>query len=82
MPCRTTILSGETVLLCDAESHRDMERWIKLSDEFGFEIAVSGGRDAWRLAETLANRDIPVVLTLDWGKAASPIRTRSTRSAI
>lgn len=61
------ILDGELLLVCEAESARDVERWIKLADEFGFRIAISGGREAWKLADTLAARQIPVLLTLDWG---------------
>jgi imidazolonepropionase-like amidohydrolase len=64
----TAILSGEGRLFCAAQSHRDVERWLKLADEFGFEVAIGGGRDAWRVADVLAARDVPVVLTLDWGK--------------
>jgi len=62
------ILSGERRLLVEANTHRDVERWIKLADAFGFQIAVQGGRDVWRVADLLAEREIPVVLTLDWGK--------------
>jgi len=62
------LLGGGRTVLCEAESHRDVERWIKLADAFGFRIAVSGGRDAWRVADVLAEREIPVLLTLDWGK--------------
>lgn len=61
------LLRKERALLCEAETHRDIERWIKLADEFGLELAIAGGRDAWRVAGTLVERDIPVVLTLDWG---------------
>ena len=64
----TRLLDRETRLVCAAQSHRDVERWIKLADEFGFEIAISGGRDAWRVADTLAARELPVILTLDWGE--------------
>ena len=62
------ILSKEQRVLCEAETHRDVERWIKLADEFDFEIAIAGGKHAWRVADVLAERDVPVVLTLDWGK--------------
>ena len=61
-------LGGERRVVCQAQSHRDIERWIKLADEAGLEIAISGGRDAWRVADTLAQRGIPVILTLDWGE--------------
>ena len=62
------ILDGTRALLCRAQSHRDVERWVKLADAFGFELAFQGGRDAWRVADLLADRNIPVLLTLGWGK--------------
>ena len=62
------LIGGERRLLCEAQGSRDMERWLKLADEFGLRIAFSGGRDAWRVADDLAARDVPVVLTLEWGK--------------
>jgi hypothetical protein len=55
-------------IVCEADNADDIERWIKLSDEFGFEIAISGGRDAWKRATLLSARKIPVFLTLDWGE--------------
>lgn len=61
------VLDGER-LVCHAESHRDIERWLRLADELGFELAITGGRDAWKLADELAAREVPVVLTLDWEK--------------
>ncbi len=64
------ILSGDVRLLCEAQTARDVERWIKLSEEFGFRPAISGGRDAWKVADKLAVLDVPVVLTLDWGEEA------------
>jgi len=61
------LLAGERKLVCEAETHRDIERWIRLADELGLEdIAISGGREAWRVAEVLAARDVVVLLTLDW----------------
>lgn len=62
------LIGGKKRLVCEAETHRDILRWIKLADEFGLWISISGGRDAWRVADVLAARDIPVFLTLDWGK--------------
>ena len=63
-----TLLDRQRVLVCEAESAADIERWIGLADEFGLSIAISGGRDAWRRAELLAQRKIPVILTLQWGE--------------
>ncbi|MDP6954506.1 MAG: hypothetical protein QF599_00920 [Planctomycetota bacterium] len=55
-------------LMCDAETSRDIMRWIRLADSYGITIAIRGGNEAWRVASTLAEREIPVVLTLDWGE--------------
>ena len=57
-------------VVCEAESVADIERWISLSDEFRISIAISGGRDAWKRANVLRDRGIPVFLTLDWGEEA------------
>ncbi len=62
------ILDGKSRLVCEADRAADIERWLKIADEFDLEIAISGGREAWKLAEELAQRSVPVFLTLDWGE--------------
>jgi imidazolonepropionase-like amidohydrolase len=62
------LLAGELRVACRADRAADIERWIALADEAGLRIAIVGGREAWRLADELAAREIPVVLTLDWGE--------------
>lgn len=61
------LLAGERTLVCRADNARDIERWLALGDEAGFQPAISGGGEAWKLAALLAERDVPVFLTLDWG---------------
>lgn len=61
------ILNGERSLACFANSSRDIERWLRLSGEFGFQPIVTGGLEAWRVADRLAGSSVPVLLTLDWG---------------
>lgn len=62
------LLSGEQRLICEAQSARDINRWLGLADEFKLKIAIAGGRDAWKVADRLAAMDIPVILTLQWSK--------------
>ncbi|MAF64882.1 MAG: hypothetical protein CMJ84_04390 [Planctomycetes bacterium] len=62
------LLNGEGRLLCYAERARDFERWLRLADEFGFEVAFAGGLEAWRVTDLLAERGCPLILTLDWGE--------------
>lgn len=64
------ILAGERTLVCGADGARDIERWLALADEAGFRPAISGGREAWKLSGVLAERGVPVFLTLDWGEEA------------
>lgn len=45
----------------------DIERFAKLADEHAFELAIAGGREAWKRAELLAKRDAPVILVLPGG---------------
>ncbi|MBM3986421.1 MAG: amidohydrolase family protein [Planctomycetes bacterium] len=61
------IVRKELRVMCEADSAQDIQRWIKLADELGFELGIVGGREAWKVAAELKGRDIPVVLTLQWG---------------
>jgi hypothetical protein len=63
-----TVLRKEQRLWCGAETSNDIDRWLRLADEFGFEIGIVGGRDAFQRAAVLSARKIPVILTLNWGK--------------
>jgi hypothetical protein len=61
-------LLGGDALICEASSARDATRWLRLADEVGLTVAaISGGRDTWKVGPELAQRDIAVVLDLDWG---------------
>jgi len=62
------VLAKKKRVVCEAESANDIERWIALADEFGFELAIAGGREAWRRTDVLKARGIPVFLTLQWGE--------------
>ncbi len=62
------LLLHERRLMCAADSDLAIERWIKLADEEGIDIAIAGGRGSHELAALLAARKIPVALTLEWGE--------------
>ncbi|MBK7878431.1 MAG: hypothetical protein IPJ77_22475 [Planctomycetes bacterium] len=77
----TALLDRKSMLVCEAETASDIERWVKLADEFGLSIAISGGREAWRRAELLAARKIPVVLTLQWGEEVEDPHAKKDKPA-
>ncbi len=55
-------------LMCEAQSAQDILRWVRLGDELGLSIGIVGGREAHKVAQTLKERAIPLVLTLQWGE--------------
>jgi hypothetical protein len=61
------MLDKKRRVVCAAETAADIERWMRLADEFSLDIAIAGGREAWKRAALLAQRKIPVLLTLEWG---------------
>jgi imidazolonepropionase-like amidohydrolase len=64
------LLARRRTVCAEVEDADDIDRFVKLGDEHGFALAVAGGREAWRRARVLAERKIPVILTLDWGDEA------------
>ncbi len=62
------LLEGRDLYVVKTRTATDVERWLRLADEFDLRIAIAGGRDAWRFADVLAAKEIPVFLNLDWGK--------------
>lgn len=62
------LVSGKRTLFVEAASSNDIERWLRLGDEFGLRLGFTGAREAWEVGDVLARRGTPVVLTLDWGK--------------
>ena len=38
------LLAGDRRVLCEANTARDIERWIRLADEVGLKVAIAGGR--------------------------------------
>lgn len=62
------LVARDRLLLCEANSAVDIQRWFRLTGEFGLELGIVGGLEAWRVSEELSRRGATVVLTLDWGK--------------
>ncbi|MCE9594140.1 MAG: amidohydrolase family protein [Planctomycetes bacterium] len=61
------VVRRERRVACEAQLARDIERWLSLGDELGFDPVIVGGREAFKWADALARKRIPVILTLDWG---------------
>ncbi len=61
------LLSRRRAVCFAVDSADDIERCLKLADEHGFALAIAGGREAWKRAKLLTERDVPVILTLPGG---------------
>jgi hypothetical protein len=73
------LISGRRSLLCEASDSDDLERWLRLADEFDLSVDFAGGLEAWKVKELLAERGATVVLTLDWGKEVKDPRPKEEK---
>lgn len=61
------LFSGDSKLFIHANDRRQITQALEFSDEQGINIVIVGGRDAWRVADTLAERNIAVVFGDGYG---------------
>ena len=62
MEAMMSVVRGERLTIVSADREDQILEALKLADEFDLELAIYGGDDAWMLADTLAARDVPVIL--------------------
>jgi len=73
------VLNGSMPIIFDADTENEIRRAIKFADEFGLRIIISGGREAWKVADELAKQRIPVIVSLAFGpEPRKPSSRRST----
>ena len=56
--------SGQLPVFFDANTAGDIRRVLGLAEEIGFHPIIVGGEEAWQLADELAGRDIPVLVSV------------------
>ena len=56
------VVRGEVPGIFDVESADDIRTVLSLADSFGLRVVLRGASEAWRLADTLAARRIPVIV--------------------
>lgn len=57
---------GEKPIIFRAEVERDIRGALKFADELNLKAIIIGGREAWKLAEDLKKRNIPVIYENIW----------------
>jgi hypothetical protein len=58
----TALLNGEKPLIASASRSSDLLQLIKIKQQYGVNIVISGGEDAARVKSELANSEIPVMI--------------------
>lgn len=56
------VLAGEMPLVVSVNRASDIEAVLRMADEYGLDLVVEGGAEAWLVADALAEADVPVIL--------------------
>ena len=56
------VLKGEIPVVAHAHRASDIDVAMNLADEFGFRLVISGGAEAWLVADRLSAARVPVIL--------------------
>ena len=59
------LVTGQKPGIFEVNMDREIDRSMKMATEFGFSPIVAGGRDAYKLTQTLAEAKIPVLYAVD-----------------
>lgn len=62
MEAMVPVVRGETPVIFEAQSVGQIRGALAFADSFGLKPILRGGREAWRLADSLAARRVPVVV--------------------
>ncbi|PSQ78399.1 MAG: amidohydrolase [Bacteroidetes bacterium QH_8_67_23] len=62
MEMLSKVLAGEVPALITAQRTSEIQSALRLAEEFGFELVLSGAAESYRLAGRLAAADVPVIL--------------------
>ncbi len=63
--------SGQVPVFFAADDAEDIRRVLMLSDEYGFRPVIVGGEQAWKVADELAGRRVPVLVNVDFDNPTS-----------
>lgn len=71
------VINGKMPVLYDADTEIEIRRALKMADEFHLNLILSGATEAYKVAPILANKKIPVLVSLNFGQepgvAATPM---------
>jgi imidazolonepropionase-like amidohydrolase len=62
------VLARELPVIMQANTEREIRRALDLAQEFNLRLIIAGGTESWRLTDRLRERDVPVLLSLNFPK--------------
>ena len=62
MEAMVPVVRGEEPVIFDVETAEQIQGVLALADSFGLKVILRGAHEAWRLADTLAARHVPVIV--------------------
>lgn len=62
MEAMVPVMRGDVPVIFDVETAEQIRGVLALADSFGLKVILRGAHEAWRLADTLAARHIPVIV--------------------
>ena len=57
------VMRGERLAIFPADHFRDIRAAIELAGDFGLKVMIAGGADAWKVADLLKQKNVPVLYT-------------------
>ena len=60
------VLAREMPVVMLANTEREIHRALDLSEEFSLRLIIAGGDESWRVADRLRERNVPVLLSLNF----------------
>jgi imidazolonepropionase-like amidohydrolase len=60
------VLDGDVPVYFRADGATDILRVVGLAEEYGFRPVIVGGGEAWKVADELRRREIPVLVSVDF----------------
>ena len=60
------LLSRSQRLIFEANSENEIRRALKLAAEFNLDVAISGGKEAWKVIDRIKRDNIPLIVSLNF----------------
>ncbi len=71
------VVNGTMPIVFNANSEIEIIRVLDLQKEFGLKAIISGGLEAWKVADTLKKQDVPVLLSLNFPRRTTAASTEA-----